>query len=127
MKITIHLFIIFSLSLCLNDVSGQNINSENTEVRLIQSPKISVSPEFRNYKVRVISPYNLTAEDIIKNSGAEHQKTLADYGKIVNESVMDHRRKLKDHDGEIKTAKEKYEIEMAAFKIVDNAVPASQL
>jgi hypothetical protein len=109
MKLTVPLLL--SASLIVNNTSGQNINAETIEVRMMQAPKISLSPEQRNYKVTVTSPYNLTKEDIIKQSKADYQKTLADYDKTVAESEKDYQKKLKDHDEEEKKAKEKYEIE----------------
>ncbi|MBL0358620.1 MAG: hypothetical protein IPP72_17940 [Chitinophagaceae bacterium] len=116
MKLITQLLSFLSLSLFLNTVDAQSINSENVDIQLIQSPKLSVTTELRNYKVTVTSPYNLTAEDITRQSKADHQKALADYGKTVTESEKEYQQKLKDHDEEVKKAKEKYDLEMTEFK-----------
>ncbi len=116
MKIIVQLLSSFLLCLCFNITNAQSINAENVDIQLIQSPRISVSSELRNYKVTVTSPYNLTAEDIVKQSKAAHQKALADYGKTVAESEKVYQQKLKDYEGEVKRAKDKYDIETADFK-----------
>ena len=116
MKLIIQLFSFLSLSVFLNTVNAQSINSENIEIQLIQSPKVLVNPDLRNYKVTVTSPYNLTAEDISRQSKADHQKALADYEKKVTESEKEYQQKLKDHEVEVKKAKEKYDIETIEFK-----------
>lgn len=95
---------------------AQNINSENIEIQVLQQPKTRLPPASRNYKVTVTSPYNLTKEDIIRQSKADHQKALDNYDKEVAESQKEYQKKLKDHDEDVKKAKEKYDIEMADFK-----------
>lgn len=95
---------------------AQNINSENIEIQVLQQPKTLLPPASRNYKVTVTSPYNLTKEDIIRQSKADHQKALDNYDKQVAESEKEYQQKLKDHAVEEKKAKEKYDIEMAEFK-----------
>lgn len=109
-------FLFLSLSFAFNEADAQNIQSENVEIQLLQSPKVQVTTDLRNYKVTVTSPYNLTAEDVVKQSKADHQKALADYGKTVTDSEKEHQQKLKDYDGDVKKAREKYDIETADFK-----------
>lgn len=116
MKPVTRLFLFLSLSFMFNEADAQNIQSENVEIQLLQSPKVQVAADLRNYKVTVTSPYNLTAEDVVKQSKADHQKALADYGKIVADSEKEHQQKLKDYDGDVKKAREKYDIETADFK-----------
>ncbi len=103
------------VTFCIN-VNGQNINSDNIEIQLVQQPKTSFPPNARNYKVTVTSPYNLTKEDIIRQSKADHQKALDNYDKLVVESKKEHQQKLKDHAEEEKKAREKYDVEIAEFK-----------
>jgi hypothetical protein len=106
---------LFVLFFSLN-VNGQNISADNIEIQLVQQPKIVLPEQSRNYKVTVTSPYNLTKEDIIRQSKADHQKALSDYDNKVKESQKEYQQKLKDHAEEEKKAKEKYDIEMAEFK-----------
>ena len=114
MKITGTVFTF--LSLVLTNVYGQNINSETVEIQVMQSPNVLLAPEFRNYKVTVTSPYNLTKEDIVRQSKADHQKALAEYKISVADGEKEYQKKLNDYDAEVKKAKEKYEIESAEFK-----------
>jgi hypothetical protein len=106
------LFFVF-LSTC---VYGQNISSETLEIKVMQAPKFPINAESRNYKVTVTSPYNVTKEDIIRQSKADHQKALADYDNTVKESEKEYQQKLKDYDADVKRAKDKYELEQAEFK-----------
>jgi nucleosome binding factor SPN SPT16 subunit len=105
----------FYVLLCTN-ANGQNINADNIEIQLVQQPKIAFPPNARNYKVIVTSPYNLTKEDIIRQSKADHKKALDNYDKTVAESEKEYQRKLKDHAEDEKKAREKYDIEIAEFK-----------
>ncbi|GAB2811328.1 hypothetical protein [Ferruginibacter profundus] len=107
---------LLSLSFFANSVYAQSISSENVDIQLIQSPRVSVNPDLRNYKITVTSPYNLTAEDITRQAKADHQKAVTDYEKTVAESEKEYQQKLKDYDGEVKRAQDKYDKEMAEFK-----------
>jgi hypothetical protein len=116
MKLTVKLFVTLLLSTAFNHSDGQNISSETIEIQVMQSPKLLLAPEFRNYKVTVSSPYNLTKEDIIRKSKSDYQKAVLDYDKTVAESEKEYQRKVNEYDGEVKRAKDKYDIEMAEFK-----------
>lgn len=116
MKVIRQLLLLALLLFSMALLHAQSINSENVEIQLLQAPKVTVEPDFRNYKVTVTSPYNLTADDITKQAKADHQKALADYGKTVTESEKEYQQKLKDHDEAVKKAKEKYDLEMTEFK-----------
>lgn len=106
--------------LALLFVSGvaqaQSISSENVEFNLLQEPAEQIDPANRNFKVVVNSPYNLTADDVIKNAKAEHQQAVADYGAVLANSQKEHQQKLKDYDAEVVAAQKKYELEMTEFK-----------
>lgn len=116
MKLFSQLFLVLTLSLIFKIVDAQSINSENIDIQLLQSPKVPVNPDLRNYKVTVTSPYNLTADDITRQAKADHQKALSDYDRKVKDSENEYQQKLKNHDDEVKKAREKYDLETAEFK-----------
>lgn len=95
---------------------AQSISSENVEFNLLQQPTENIDLANRNFKVTVNSPYNLTADDVIKNSKAEHQKAVADYATLVANSEKEHQQKIKDYDAEVVAAQKKYELEMQEHK-----------
>jgi len=97
-------------------VKAQNISLEQIDFQLLQQPKELIDAANRNYKVMVSSPYNLTADQVIKNAKADHQKALAEYGTVVANSEKEHQEKLKEHNVEVARAKEKFELESAEFK-----------
>ena len=104
------------LLLSINTVFGQNINSEMVEFQLLKQPKILIEENLRKLKVVVTSPYNLKTEDIIRKSKEDFQADLKNYATIVSNSEKEYQNKLKDYDGEVKKAKEQFELENAEFK-----------
>lgn len=114
MKVKITLLLI--LALASIQVNAQSISSEMVEFKLLQQPKEAIDANNRNFKVTVTSPYNLTAEQVIKKSKADHDQAVADYGKTVADSEKEFQQKLRDYDDDIANAKEKFELESAAFK-----------
>lgn len=95
---------------------AQSISSENVEFNLLQQPKENIDPANRNFKVIVNSPYNLTADDVIKNAKAEHQRNLANYSTVVANSEKEYQQKVRDYDTDVANAQKKYELEMQEFK-----------
>lgn len=116
MKFSINISLIVAFALCTQASFGQSINSETIEVQLLQTPRIPTEASSRTYKVVVNSPYNLTAEGVIQQAKAEHQKAVDNYANTVKQSQDEYQQKLKDYDAEVKKAKEKYELESAEFK-----------
>jgi hypothetical protein len=97
-------------------INAQNVSSEIVEFQLLQQPKEVIDANSRTYRVTVTSPYNLTTDDVIKKSKADHEAAVANYANVVAASEKEHQQKLKEHDGEVKKANEKYELEMTEFK-----------
>ncbi|MFW0715768.1 hypothetical protein [Pedobacter sp. N23S346] len=113
-KIICVLFLILKLSSI--NLSAQSISAETIDFQLVKSPQVTIDENSRNYKVTVMSPYNVTADDVIKKSKIDHQKALADYDATVANSVKDFDQKTKDYDSDVLKAKEKFAIESADFK-----------
>jgi hypothetical protein len=106
----------FTLLLITSFGYGQNISSENIDFLILKQPKESIDVPNRTLKVTVTSPYNVTAEDVIAQSKADHQTALANYATVVTNSEKEFDQKLDDYDDEVDKAKEKFELESAEFK-----------
>lgn len=97
-------------------LSAQSISSENIEFLILKQPKEVIELANRQLKVTVTSPYNVTAEDVIAKSKADHQNDLSNYSTVLANSEKEFQQKLKDYDAEVVKAKEKFELESAEFK-----------
>lgn len=107
------------LSLVIISGSGlyaQSINTETVDFRVLKAPQTSVSENSRTYKITVNSPYNLSKEDVIKQSKKEHQEAVANFSNTIAESQKDYQQTLKDYNDDMVKAKEKFAIESAEFK-----------
>ncbi len=102
--------------LSLNFSYSQSISSEKIEVKSLKQPKNFIDPNSRQLKVTVTSPYNLTADDVIRNSKTDHQKALDNYDQDVLNSQKQFRSKLDEYEADQVKAREKYEFELAQFK-----------
>lgn len=113
----IKLFFTFGLLFVLNTISySQSVSGEFIDYDILKSPKFETPEAQRQFKVTVTSPYNLTAEDVIKKSKEDFENDLKNYDKTVANSETEFQQKLKDHDAEVENAKKKYELESAEFK-----------
>ena len=102
--------------LSIQAVFSQKIDSELVEFQLLKQPKNLIEENARKLKVTVTSPYNITTEDVINNSKLDFQKDLKNYDNLVIESQNEFQQKTKDHDLDVKKAKEQYELENTEFK-----------
>ncbi|WP_396183442.1 hypothetical protein [Flavobacterium sp.] len=97
-------------------IFAQNITSENIDFLILKQPKETIDVANRLLKVTVTSPYNVTADDVIKQSKVDHQAALDNYTTVVANSEKEFQQKLIDYDQEVIKAKEKFELESAEFK-----------
>jgi hypothetical protein len=109
-----HLFL--ALLLITTYGFSQNISSENVDFLILKQPKETIEVANRLLKVTVTSPYNVTADDVIKQSKADHQAALDNYATVLANSEKEFEQKLRDYDEEVAQAKEKFELESAEFK-----------
>jgi len=116
MKSKISCVLLLILKFSSTNLSAQSISAETIDFQLVKSPQVTIDENLRNYKVTVMSPYNVTADEVIKKSKINHQKALADYDATVANSVKDFDQKTKDYDSDVLKAKEKFAIESADFK-----------
>lgn len=97
-------------------LNAQSIYSETVDFQLLKQPLENIDAGSRNYKVTVSSPYNLTADDVIKKTKADYQKSLTDYSTVVKDSEKEFQQRTSDYDVDVAHAREKYEAENAEFK-----------
>jgi hypothetical protein len=102
--------------LFVGKLAAQNVSAEMVEFQVLQQPKEMIDPANRNFKVVVSSPYNLTAEDVIRQSKADHAEAVRNYDQTVIDSQKEFQQKLRDYDQDVIKAKEKYDAEQADFK-----------
>ena len=94
---------------------AQSISAENVDFDVLKSPKFETPETDRKFKVTVTSPYNLTAEDVGKQSRIDFANDLKNYDKVVADSEAEFKLKAANYDSEVETAKKKYELESAEF------------
>ena len=111
----------FLLSLCLvfalnKGIShAQSVSAETVEFDVLKSPNFETPETDRKFKVTVTSPYNLTAEDVGKQSRIDFANELKNYDAVVAESEATYKQKVKDHDGDVINAQKKYDLESASY------------
>lgn len=103
------------LSLGINN-NAQSISSERISFSLSKAPKITIEAQKRTFAASVVSPYNLTIEDVKRISKEEFKAKQDNYANDVLDSKVKYQEALKNHDSDIKRAKEKFEMENAAYK-----------
>jgi hypothetical protein len=102
--------------LFLSNLKAQTVSAEMVAFQLLQQPKETIEPSSRNFKVTVSSPYNLTADDVIKQSKTDHQQAVANYANTVTNSEVEFEQRTRDYEGDVAKAKEKFTLESAEFK-----------
>ncbi|WP_284651220.1 hypothetical protein [Flavobacterium terrisoli] len=110
--------IYFLLSVAMMSLScyAQSISSEMVEFQMLKAPKTAIDEANRQFRVTVTSPYNLTADDVVKQSKLDFQAEQKNYAKVLADSEKEFQQRLKDYDVEVAKAKEKFELESAEFK-----------
>lgn len=128
MKITF----IFSFLLSCSSIAlqAQRIDAENIPFQILKEPTFKVETKNRNFSVLVNSPYNITKDDVVKDTKEKFQNELSNYDKSVQDAKDQHQEKLKEYDAEVKKLNEKYKTESAEYnklktveKIAMNAMP----
>lgn len=104
------LFLLFTFNLFAQGTSTETISFES-----IKAPEIVMPENQRSFSVKVNSPYNLTADDVVKQHKANFDKELADYDNKVIQSEKEYQDLLAKHDDEVKRANEKFKTESDAF------------
>ena len=110
-KFLLSIIIVASVSL-----QAQNINSETVDFRVLKAPQTSISANSRTYNVSVNSPYNLSKEDVIKQSKIDHEAAVANYKNTVADSEKDFQETLKNYNDDVVKARETFTLESAEFK-----------
>jgi len=96
-------------------VYGQSFNEESINFTMFQHPKVLLAETDKAFSVKVSSPYNLTADEVYRQSAEEHQHKLDNYDQLVQQSELDYQEVLKNFAEDEKRAKEKFKTEDDAF------------
>lgn len=115
MKIKFLIPFCFAILLNSTAVLSQSISAESVDFDVLKKPKFETDESQRQFKVKVTSPYNLTADDVIKQSKVDFENELKNYDKVVANSETEYQQKLKNYDSEVETAKKKYDAESATY------------
>ncbi len=102
--------------LLFGKLNAQSVSAENVSFQMLQQPKEVIDASSRTFRVTVTSPYNLTAEDVIRQSKEDFKNEQANYTQTVANSEKEFQQKLKDYDNDVAKAKEKYALESEEFK-----------
>lgn len=116
MNAKINHLLVFILVISTTQLFAQSIYSEKIDFQLLKQPKVAIDENYRDFKVTVTSPYNLTAADVVKKAKADHEKAVADYGTVVANSEKEFQQKAKDYEADVIKEKEKFALESAEFK-----------
>lgn len=95
---------------------AQSMNKETINFQTLVAPKIATEINNRTYKITVSSPYNLTKEQVIQQERLDYNNKITNFDTFIEKGKLEYEQKLKDYDKEVALAKEKFEIESAAFK-----------
>jgi hypothetical protein len=115
MKIKFLIPFCFVVLLNSTPIFSQSISAEDIVFDVLKSPKFETPEADRKFKVTVTSPYNLTAEDVGKQSRINFAEEIKNYDKVVAESEAIYQQKVKDYDSEVANAQKKYDLESAAY------------
>lgn len=116
MKFRILLAFCFIFLLNTTVLNAQSISAETIAFDVLKAPKFETEESLRQFKVTVTSPYNLTADDVIKQSKVDFEAELKNYDKVVANSETEYQQKLKNYDSEVETAQKKFALESEEFK-----------
>lgn len=116
MKISTSKTLFIAAFLTAATINAQNISAEKISFSLLQEPKIILPANSRTFAVNFKSPYNLTAEDVIKKSKMDFEEQQANYDHVVAESKVKYQERLKEYEADVKKAKDDFATETAGFK-----------
>ncbi|OYU79420.1 MAG: hypothetical protein CFE23_14060 [Flavobacterium sp. BFFFF1] len=102
--------------LIFGKINAQSVSAENVSFQMLQQPKEVIDANSRTFRVTVTSPYNLTADDVIRQSKEDFKNEQANYTQTVANSEKEFQQKLKDYDNDVIKAKEKFALESEEFK-----------
>nr|WP_315027045.1 hypothetical protein [uncultured Chryseobacterium sp.] len=94
---------------------AQRIDKETISFQLLREPVFATDLGNRNYTITVKSPYNITKDDVLRQSKEDHQKQVDNYQANVESAKLEHAERLKDYDSEVKKLQEKYKLESAEY------------
>ncbi|SMC34512.1 hypothetical protein [Moheibacter sediminis] len=109
-----HIYILFLLAFA--NLFAQGTSTETISFEFIKAPEVVLAENQRSFSVKVNSPYNLTADEVVAQHKANFEKELADYDNKVKQSEKDYHDLLAKHDDEVKRANEKFKTESQAFE-----------
>ncbi len=101
--------------LCSSFSHAQRIDKETISFQLLKEPVFATDLANRNYTITVKSPYNITKDDVIKQSKEDYQRQVDNYQANVESAKLEHAERLKDYDAEVKKLQEKYKLESAEY------------
>lgn len=107
---------------------SQRIDKENINIKLLKEPLFPIEFKNRTYIVTLNSPYNISKEDVYRNSKMEYQKELDKYDEKIGLAKKEHQLKLVEYNEEVKRLKEKFQLESTEFnkqKTIDKIVSAN--
>jgi len=100
---------------CIQFSNAQRIDKEIISFQLLKEPVFATELANRNYKITVQSPYNITKDDVLRQSKEDYQKQVDNYQTNVESAKLEHAERLKDYDAEVKKLQEKYKLESAEY------------
>ncbi|WP_415328798.1 hypothetical protein [Chryseobacterium sp. MMS23-Vi53] len=108
--------LLFTISIFCSQFSfAQRIDKETISFQLLKEPVFATDIPNRNYTLVVNSPYNITKDDVLKQSKEDYQRQVDNYQTNVETAKIEHQERLKDYEAEVKKLQEKYKLESAEY------------
>lgn len=104
-------FLVFSSTLF-----SQKKISESVTYYDISTPLQPLDESVKTYSVIVTTPYELTSEDIQKESLAAFEEEQASFDELIRQSELEFQEKLVNHDRDVQEAKDLYDKRIKDFK-----------
>jgi hypothetical protein len=96
-------------------VFAQRIDKETISFQLLKEPVFASDLKDRNYTITVNSPYNITKDDVLKQSKDDYQRQVDNYQTNIETAKIEHQERLKDYEAEVKKLQEKFKLESAEY------------
>lgn len=114
MRLKLPFLLLILLSAC-SFLLAQRIDKETITYQVLREPLFPTETSQRNFNIVVISPYNITKDNLLQQSKEDYQRVVDHYQQNLEVAKLQHQERIKDYDEEVKKLTEKYKVEAAEY------------
>lgn len=114
MRLKLPFLLLILLSACSFPLA-QRIDKETITYQVLREPLFPTETSQRNFNIVVISPYNITKDNLLQQSKEDYQRVVDNYQQNLEVAKLQHQERIKDYDEEVKKLTEKYKVEAAEY------------